>query len=140
MRTYPLDSPQAAARVLAVAMLADGHLSSAELDTASRLDACAQLGLSPAELESVLHAFCHDLLATRCLANGSFCAIDEQTLSALLAEVQDPALRRLVIRLCTEVMNSDAHLADGEATVLAAALDQWIVSPAPRSAAGGFHA
>ena len=32
MRTYPTNSPQAAGRIVALALLADGHLSKAEVD------------------------------------------------------------------------------------------------------------
>lgn len=140
MRAYPTDSPRAAARVLAVAMLADGHISSAELGVAARRDAYNSLGLAPAELEAVLHDFCHDLLATRRLADGSTCTVDAATLSALLGEVQDATLQRTVIRLCSDIMNSDAHLADGEATMLATALDQWIISPSRRETRRIAHA
>ena len=44
MRTYPNNSPQAAARIVALAMLADGHLCKTELDLLERMDAIARLG------------------------------------------------------------------------------------------------
>ena len=65
MRSYPRNSPQAAARILALAMLSDGHLTMRELDVLDRLNAPAQLGLGRADLHAVLHGFCDDLLATR---------------------------------------------------------------------------
>ena len=36
MRTYRINSPQAAARIVGLAMLADGHLCKAELDVLDR--------------------------------------------------------------------------------------------------------
>ena len=36
MRNYPANSPQAAARIVALTMLADGYLSKAELDAMER--------------------------------------------------------------------------------------------------------
>ena len=64
MRSYPRNSPQAAARILALAMLSDGHLTMRELDVLDRLNAPAQLGLGRADLHAVLHGFCDDLLAS----------------------------------------------------------------------------
>ncbi len=45
MRTYPRNSPQACARILALAMLADGSLCKQELDTCDRLDLHDRIGL-----------------------------------------------------------------------------------------------
>ncbi len=36
MRTYPTNSPEAAARIVALALLADGHLSLIEIDALER--------------------------------------------------------------------------------------------------------
>ena len=48
MRSYPRNSPQAAARIVALAMLADGDLTRTELDALDQLDAHEQLGLDRA--------------------------------------------------------------------------------------------
>ena len=45
MRPYPIDSPQAATRLLAMALVADGHYAPCELRTLDRLDASRRLGL-----------------------------------------------------------------------------------------------
>lgn len=50
MRTYPRNSPQAAARIVALAMLADGHVCRSEIEALERCDAAARLGLSRASL------------------------------------------------------------------------------------------
>ena len=64
MRTYPTNSPQASARIVGLAMLADGHLCKSELDAVNSGDIQMQLGLEPAELQEVMHALCDDLLMT----------------------------------------------------------------------------
>jgi hypothetical protein len=43
----------------------------------------------------------------------------------LLAEVDDPAMRRKTIRLCLAVAAADNYLADGEIATLAAVLTAW---------------
>ena len=45
MRHYPPNSPHAAGRIVAMALLADGHLSRLELDVLDRMELHTQLGL-----------------------------------------------------------------------------------------------
>ena len=61
MRTYPADSPQAVARVLALVLLADGNVSKVELDVIDRVGGFAQVGLDRDVMETVLQNFCEDL-------------------------------------------------------------------------------
>jgi hypothetical protein len=125
MRTYPRNSPQAAARIVALALLADGNLCRSELDRLHALDAHARLGLASADLLSVVHGVCEDLLATSDMYWGGSCRVDEATLAALLGEVTDPALRATVLTLCSEVVHSDTHLSEGESVVLHTAQRLW---------------
>ena len=54
MRTYPSNSPQAAARIVALTVLADGDISKTELELLDRLAVHEQLGLDRDELHDVL--------------------------------------------------------------------------------------
>jgi len=125
MRSYTRNSPQAAARIVALALIADEHLGKAELDVLDRLNAPSRLGLAPSELHDIVHALCEDLLLTAHLSWADACRIDPRTLSTLLAEVDDPALRLTVLQLCVAVVEADAHVSDGESIVLVAAVEQW---------------
>ena len=125
MRTFPTNSPHAAGRIVAMALLADGHLCKAELELLDRLDVARQLGLARSELHVVVHGFCGDLLASARGGWADVCRIDSATLFGLLAEITDPALRRQVLQLCTRVVDADDHLADGESTLLLAAVEHW---------------
>ena len=124
MRTYPNNSPQAAARIVALAMVADGQVCKAELDVLDRLGAHEQLGLQPEELHVVVHAFCEDLLSAVQLTWDA-CPVDPQTLAELLAEVDDRELRLKVLRLCVAIVEADGHVAEGESIVLVAAVEHW---------------
>ena len=62
MRQYPKNSPQAAARIVALTLMSDGYAGKAEPDMLDKLGAPDQLGLTRAELHAVVHAFCEDLL------------------------------------------------------------------------------
>ena len=125
MRTYPHNSPQAAARIVALASLADGHLCQTELDLLDRLDAHRQLGLMRDELHEVMRGFCEDLLSMSHSSWADACRVDPRTLDALMAEVNDPGLRRKVLHLCISVVEADENVADGESMVLIAAVEQW---------------
>ena len=124
MRTYPNNSPQASARIVALAMLADGHFCQTELDVLTRMDADVQLGLEAEELKTIVHTLCEDLFYSR-HGNWGPANLDASTLNALLAEIDDPDLRVKVLGLCVAVTEADAHVAEGEARVLAAAYEQW---------------
>ena len=139
MRHYATNSPQAAGRIVALALLADGHLSKLELDVLDRLDVAGQLGLARSELHSIVHGFCEDLLAP---AHGNWddaCRVDAHTLHSLLAEIDDPALRRQLLAQCVAIVDVDQHVADGESLLLAAAVAHWglareVLQPPPAAA------
>jgi uncharacterized tellurite resistance protein B-like protein len=125
MRTYPQDSPEAAARIVALTMLADGAVSRAEADVIEARGASRRLGLQPQQWQAVLHELCEDLLSAAGLSWHPGCRVDPQTLSELLAEIADPMLRLEVLRLCLAVVEADEHVADSEAFVVGTALEQW---------------
>lgn len=125
MRSYPLNSPHAAARIVALALVADGHLCKAELDQLRLLGAAERLGLADAEMQAVTHSFCEDLLSTASHGWEDACRVDERTLQSLLAEVDDPALRMAVLEICLSIVQADDHVADGESTVIATMIEQW---------------
>ena len=47
----------------------------------------------------------------------------------MLADIDDVALQRLVLRLCTAVVNADGKIDDGESIVVLAAIDHWGLHP-----------
>jgi uncharacterized tellurite resistance protein B-like protein len=125
MRSYPRNSPQAAARIVALTVLADGHLCKEELDVLDRLDAHTQLGTSRAQLHAVMHEFCNDLLSSMHLSWEEACRVDPRTMGDLMAEIDDRELRLTVLQLCVAVVEADEHVADGESIVLNAAVEHW---------------
>jgi hypothetical protein len=64
MRSYPVDSPQAAARIVALPVVADGDIGDAEIEWLDRLGIHAQLGLARQELHALPDTFCEDLLSS----------------------------------------------------------------------------
>ena len=125
MRIYPVNSPQAAARIVALTVVADGDIGDAEIEWLDRLAVHEQLGLARQELHALMDTFCEDLLSSDQLKWADACPVDERTLADLMGEVQDPALRLKLLRLCVELAEVDAHVDDGESTVLVAAVEHW---------------
>jgi tellurite resistance protein len=125
MRTYPRNSPQAAARIVALALTSDGHVRSSEERVLQRLNIAGELGLAPAQFEQIVQTLCED----HSVAHPSFAPpvghLDPIMLTALIDEIDDPALRRKVIRLCVAVAVADDYLAAGEIALLAAMLNAW---------------
>jgi uncharacterized tellurite resistance protein B-like protein len=129
MRSYPVNSPEAATRLLAMALVADGHYAIAEIKALDRLSAPARLGLGPESFKAVIDHFCEDLLLA---SHGEWlgsAAIDPATRRSLFAEVKDPALGAEVRALCEAVMLCDGHLADGEAALLDELAKAWPQQP-----------
>lgn len=125
MRTYPHNSPHAAARIVALTLIADRDLSPPEFESLERLAVHQQLGLCPQALHEVLDSLCVDLQASRQLRWEHDCPVDECTLQTLMGELTDPALRRRVLGLCIQLAEADHRVAPGESLVLAAAAEQW---------------
>ena len=125
MRSYPANSPQAAARIVALTLVADGDIGEAEMEWLDRLIVHEQLGLARHELHALLDTFCEDLLSSGQLKWADACPVDERTLADLMGEIQDPALRLKLLRLCVELAEVDAHVHDGESIVLVAAVEHW---------------
>jgi len=125
MRSYPVNSPQAAARIVALTLVADGDIRDAEIEWLDRLAVHEQLGLARHELHAVLDIFCEDLLSSDQLKWADVCPVDERTLADLMGEIQDPALRLKLLRLCVELAEVDAQVDEGESIVLVAAVEHW---------------
>lgn len=138
MRTYPSNSPQAATRILALAMLADAHACSDEHAVLERLQAHAALGLSCHELQAVVQAFCEDRLASAAgLSWLDVCLMEQGPLQQVLQEVNEPALRRKVMALSLSLVTADRQVTEQEALLLAAMGRQWDMHFSPPVLAQG---
>jgi len=128
LRDYPANSPQAKARLIALALLADGRLDSQELDDLSRRRAFHRLGLTREDFFQVLYDFCADLSTAPAREDNYL--ITPEILTELFIEVSDPAERKSLLRLIFDVIRSDGRLAIGEAQLFWNAVDAWRLAPA----------
>jgi hypothetical protein len=134
MRSYPRNSPEAAARIVALALLADGHLSLIEIDALELHGVASRLGLSGPAFREVMHGLCEDLLVQSPMVWLDNSQIDPHLVSGLLSEIDHPSLCNELMHLCRTVIESDRHMADGEALMLSTAVGHWHHTLPPRRA------
>ncbi len=128
MRPYPINSPQAAARLLALILVSDGNYSMAELRALEQLEAPKRLGLTPEALKDVIDQFCQDLLSASKGAWIGSAQLDGADLRALFEEVQSPHLRREILSLSKGLVMADEYEAEGEVAMLDAMEKAWRAS------------
>ncbi len=125
MRRYPTNSPQAAARIVALTVLADGDISNAEFELLAHPEVQAQLGLDRRALATVLHHAYDDLEPNARLSLPNTCPVDEFTLRDILGEIDDPELQKRLLRLCVDIAHSDGAVEIAESIITSSAMEQW---------------
>lgn len=129
MRHYPEDSPNAVARILALALLADGAIDPSELATLNRRGTLSHIGLSDEEFNAVVHALCEDLSIYAHRAAAGHLEIGREALRDVLSEVRHPLLRKHLLHAVLDIAQADGELAGGEAVLIASAAECWGVDP-----------
>ena len=127
MRHYPSDSPEATARVITLALLADGAIDLSELKTLEQHDIVNRLGLDNAGFDRVVHEFCEDMLIYAHRMPASHLELDLETITDLLDEIRDPLLQKKVLRAMLDIVNADGRLAGGEAVLVSQAMKRWVI-------------
>lgn len=125
MRSYPRNSPQAAARVVALALLADGHLGQAEVEALKRIDVAGRLELGHEQLMAVVHTLCDDLIAGQGAHWSGTRHLPRTQLLAMLDEIDDVGLRLILLQVCAALSECDRHLSDTEYELLCTLADHW---------------
>ena len=125
MRTYPRNSPEAAARIVALILISDGHVSRSEYETLTQLNGVRELGLEPRHMPGIVQTLCEDLLMDGFDGRSILSHVGDGLMASLMAEVSEPQLQRKVMRVALSVVHSDQHLSDGEAAMLDAIRRHW---------------
>lgn len=125
MRRYPRNSPEAAARLVALAIIADGQVCRAEMDTLRQTGAEAALGLPPGGLGPILHTLCEDILQGTFTSKPLNSFVDDALIDALISEVDDDVLQRTVVSTVASTVSADGHLSPSERYVLSRLLERW---------------
>lgn len=123
LREYPLNSPRAKARLVVLALLADGRLDKREFASLDKHGVYAALGLSREDFVAVLLDFCSDA-ARLPNGQGSY-LISPQILQGLFAEVAGRAERKALVQHIFATLCSDGRLDEGEERLFWHAVDAW---------------
>jgi hypothetical protein len=122
-RRLPRNSPRAAARIVALALLSNGEIKPSELSELDAIQAHEQLGLTKQQWHGVVDEMRANLQGLAW--QGAHAPVDAKVIERLLDDVDDVVVQRLVLRLCTAVIHADNQVDDGESAVLRAAIDRW---------------
>lgn len=125
MRHYAKNSPQAAARFLVLAALADGDLTRIELGSLETFSALHELGVDSTLLNNVLAEFCDDVERFQLIDTADNFQLKPALLRQLLAEIDEPGLQRTLGRAALRVIGADRKIHRGETVLICAALDAW---------------
>lgn len=135
-RAYLRNSPHAAGRLVALALISNGQIKGAEWARLREIEVQAQLGLTGEEWHDIVDGLCEDLLGAA--PGGASCTIHSTTMARWFDELDDRQLQALVIFLSAELIFADGRVDAGESALLRVASERWRTS-AGRPAAGGAH-
>lgn len=125
MRHYDTDSAHAAARILSLALMADGTPAKVELDYLHRTRALAEIGIDEATFERVLQHFCEDIEQSMGYFDALNYHLPSELIDALLSEVRDPQKQAELLARMIHITLADGTLSTGEKHVLARAAAIW---------------
>jgi len=117
-------SREAAARVLALLVAANGRVDARELRMLDELDAYARLGVTREHFVDMAGIGAEGFGAE--VGNSGWMPYDAaEEIDGLLNEVHDPSLRLLVCRLAAAVITADGCVSSGERAVYEHVLSRW---------------
>jgi uncharacterized tellurite resistance protein B-like protein len=125
MRHYNTDTPEALARIVAAAVLADGGIDKTELQSLEDNAVIQRLGMSTAEFDRVVHEFCDDMQIVSMRDHGGQLALDREAIDQLLSDVRSPKLQMSLLGILLDIVSADDWLSPGELTLVSQAMTRW---------------
>ena len=123
MRAYPTNSPEALARLIAMAILADGRLDNREIDWLKHHDTAALVGVDRDVLVQALLDCCRDVI-TEAEQERVF-LLEERRLARLADDIVDPALQKVALSAMLIIAKADGSVSDGEGPLLRFLMQRW---------------
>jgi len=114
----------AAARAIALAMMADASLHPRELDALDSVNVYSELGVTRDQFVGIA-AECFADAMTDMRDRDRATLIDDVLVDRILGDVEDPGHRALAYRACVALLPADGRLNPGELAVLQRMLDRW---------------
>lgn len=125
MRNYPIDSPQAKARIIALALFADSGLDKSEIECLESRDIVNRLGSSTETFDKVMHEFCQDIDHSGLRRPNGQLDLEHPAIEAMLDEIRHPNIRQTLLRVIFEIVHADCNVSLGEAQLTSQAMSHW---------------
>ena len=125
MRNYLPDSPEARARIVAAALLADGSLDKSELDLLWRHKIVERLGMSYQDFDKVVHEFCDDVNQYALRNENGELEIGPEIIDEMLSEVHRRDYQRSLLKTLLQIVYADRRMSEGEAVLANRAMERW---------------
>lgn len=123
MRAYPTNSPEALARLIAMAILADGRLDNREIDWLKHHDTVSLVGIEQDVLIQALLDCCRDVI-TEAEQERVF-LLEERRLARLADDIVDPTLQKVALSAILIIAKADGAVSEGEQTLLCYLMKHW---------------
>lgn len=128
MRHYVPDGPEASARIIALALLADGAIDLSEIESIRHFRIVEELGVGDEDFDKVIREFCEDMLVSAHRTSAGQLELDRDTIARLLADIRHPGTQRKLLRAILDIINSDGSLAGSEAVLVSEAMKCWEIN------------
>ena len=123
MRSYPQNSPEAMARIIALIMLADADLDDDEVEMLDRLGIYERVGVSRKKFIRVVQEYFDDLLRDN--TGDRIRLIDAKRLDTVLDAVDDEKKRMDLAAMMLSLIGADGTMNDAELATLRHVLSHW---------------
>lgn len=131
MRTYAPNSHKAICRLLALAMIVDGRLAPQELKALHHSGLLRRLDVSEDMFDETAGELCQDLLAGAGERGGGEVELEPDTIDRVLAEIDGPLLRVLVLQGMLDIVRADKVIDHRERRLLRRATHAWMPALEP---------
>jgi hypothetical protein len=128
MRSYPIDSSKAQARIIVAALLADGGLDLSELEMLEDRSILDHLNMSADEFNTVLHDFCNDANLYSLRHESGELRLGDESVAPMLAEIRNKATRLWLLGTIYELVHVDQAVSPVEAQLVSAMTSRWEIS------------
>jgi hypothetical protein len=125
MRTYPADSPEALARLVTIALVADDSVTRDELEHLHRDDVLSCIGMDRDRFDAVYCEVHEDMLACGTRLPDGRLILDPATIGRLLDDIASPALQLMMVRTIQAIGQADRIMTGGETELLGMAMRRW---------------
>lgn len=127
MRNYIPDSPEARARIVALALLVDGSLDKSELDLLFRHEIVQRLGMTYDDFDRVVHWFCDDVGQSALRSDNGALDIGPEIIDELLGEILRREHQLSLLKTILEIACADRRISKSETVLASRAMHWWTI-------------